>query len=135
MKTETYLFAGVALFFLVTDAFYIAFAREPAGAAALTVSFAMSALIAFFCAVTYRRTGRRPEDRKEAEVRERGGPLGFFPPHAATPVLTALGVAVMAVGVVFGLWLFAIGVGVTAVAVFHMVFQYAERDQEPGAGP
>ncbi|OII65135.1 hypothetical protein BJP40_17950 [Streptomyces sp. CC53] len=135
MRTEACLFAGVALFFLVTDAFYIVFAREPAGTAALTVSFAMTALVAFFCAVTYRRNGRRPEDRKEGEVRERGGSLGFFPPHAATPVLTALGVAVMAVGVVYGLWLFAIGLGVTAVAVFHMVFQYAERDEGPDGGP
>lgn len=127
MKTEAYLFAGVALFFLVTDIAYIVFAREPAGTAALTVAFGMSALVSFFCAMTYRRKGRRPEDRKNGEVYERSGPLGYFPPVAATPALTASGVALMGVGVVFGLWLFLIGLGLTAGGVFGMVFQHAER--------
>ncbi|MDQ0752393.1 hypothetical protein QF034_006624 [Streptomyces africanus] len=85
MKSEAYLFAGVAAFFLVTDAAYIWFAREPAGIAALTVSFGMAAVIAFFCTVNYRRKGERPEDRPDSEIRERSGPLDFFPPHSGYP--------------------------------------------------
>ncbi|WP_175407208.1 cytochrome c oxidase subunit 4 [Streptomyces sp. TRM64462] len=127
MKTEAYLFAGVAAFFLVTDVAYIWFAREPAGAAALTVSFLMSALIAFFCAVNQRRKGSRPEDRKDSEIRERSGPVDFFPPHSPYPPMVALGATVLAVGVVFGLWLALIGVGVLAAGVFGMVFEFAGR--------
>ncbi|MGW7468495.1 aa3-type cytochrome oxidase subunit IV [Streptomyces xantholiticus] len=128
MKSEGFLFAGVALFFLLTDAAYIVFAREPAGIAALTVSFLMSALIAFFCTANYRRKGKRPEDRPDSQIRERSGFIDFFPPHSAYPPLTALGMALLSIGVVYGLWLFLIGVGVTAAGVFGMTFQYAGRD-------
>ena len=44
MKTEAYLFAGVAGFFLITDIIYIVFAKESAGIAALTVSFIMASI-------------------------------------------------------------------------------------------
>ncbi|MFG3497784.1 cytochrome c oxidase subunit 4 [Streptomyces sp. NPDC047928] len=128
MRTEARLFAGVALFFLVTDTAYIWFAREPAGIAALTVSFLMAAVVSFFCAVNHRRRGSRPEDRGDSEIRERGGALGFFPPQSAHPPLTGLGIALLGVGTVFGLWLFLIGLGVTAAGVLGMVFQYAGRD-------
>ncbi|WP_432138141.1 MULTISPECIES: aa3-type cytochrome oxidase subunit IV [unclassified Streptomyces] len=128
MKSEAYLFAGVALFFLVTDAAYIWFAREPAGIAALTVSFLMAAVIAFFALINHHRKGPRPEDRPDGEIQERAGRVDFFPPHSTYPVVTAAGVTVLAVGVVYGLWLFLIGFGVLAAGVFGMVFQYAGRE-------
>ncbi|WP_372411439.1 cytochrome c oxidase subunit 4 [Streptomyces luteireticuli] len=126
MKAEAYLFAGMAAFFLVTDAVYIWLAREPAGGAALTVSFGMSAVISFFCAVNYRRKGGRPEDRSQSEIHERSGAIDFFPPHSTYPVVTALGMALMALGVVYGLWLFLVGAGVTAGGVLGMVFQFTD---------
>ncbi|MFF6998900.1 cytochrome c oxidase subunit 4 [Streptomyces sp. NPDC008313] len=128
MKSEAYLFGGVALFFLVTDIAYIVFAREPAGMAALAVSFLMSGAIAFFCAANYRRNGGRPEDRPDSEVADRAGALDFFPPHSGYPPLLGLGIALLAVGVVYGLWLFLIGFGVMSAGVFGMVFQFAGRD-------
>ncbi|MGI5341265.1 cytochrome c oxidase subunit 4 [Streptomyces sp. CA-181903] len=126
MKSEAILFAGVAVFFLFTDALYTWWAREPAGTAALTVALVMSGVIAFFCAMNYRRKGRRPEDVPGAEVRERAGTLDFFPPHSAYPPVTAVGMALMGVGVVFGLWLFLIGCGVMLAGVFGMVFQFTD---------
>ncbi|MFC8521113.1 cytochrome c oxidase subunit 4 [Streptomyces sp. NPDC057257] len=128
MKSEALLFAGVAAFFLVADTVYAWFSREPAGIAALTVSFVMSSLIAFFSLINYRRKGARPEDRPSAEIRERGGRIGFFPPHSRYPVVTALGVTTLAIGVVYGLWLFLIGFGLLAVGVSGLVFEYAERE-------
>lgn len=127
MKIEAYLFAGVALFFLVTDVLYAVWSKEPAGTAALTVAFLMSLLVSYFFAVTYRRKGTRPEDRKEAEVRENFGFRGFFPPRSAYPVVTAAGSAVLAVGVVYGLWLMLLGLGVVLAGVFGFIFQFAER--------
>ncbi|KUL36836.1 hypothetical protein ADL22_23315 [Streptomyces sp. NRRL F-4489] len=128
MKAEAYLFAGVAAFFFITDAFYIWLAREPAGAAALAVSFGMAAVISFFCAMNYRRKGRRPEDRSEAKIHERAGTVDFFPPDSRYPVLVGFGVALLALGLVYGLWVFLIGIGVTGLSVFGMVFQYVDRD-------
>lgn len=125
MKTEGILFAGVAGFFLVTDVLYAVWSKDPAGTAALTVSFLMALLVTFFFATNYRRKGLRPEDRGDGKIHERSGPVDFFPPHSAWPVLTAAGSALAALGVVFGLWLFLIGLGVLLTGVFGLVFQYA----------
>lgn len=125
MRTEAYLFAGVALFFLVTDVLYGVWSKEPAGIAALTVAFIMSCLVSFFFGRNYRAKGARPEDRKDAEIRESFGSRGFFAPHSAWPVLTAAGSAVLAVGVVYGLWLALIGLGILAAGVFGFVFEFA----------
>ncbi|MFG2563263.1 cytochrome c oxidase subunit 4 [Streptomyces sp. NPDC048496] len=124
MKTEAILFAGVAGFFLVTDVLYAVWSRDPAGTAALTVSFLMAWLVTFFFATNYRRKGLRPEDRRDGQIHERSGPVDFFPPHSIGPPLTAAGTALLVLGVVFGLWLFLIGLGVVLAGVFGMVFQY-----------
>ncbi|MDX6350522.1 MAG: hypothetical protein QOF84_5312 [Streptomyces sp.] len=130
MKTEGYLFAGVALFFGVNAVGYGWFSREPAGTAALTVATLMASVVAFFCLTHYRRRGLRPQDRAEAEVADNAGPLEFFPPHSPWPVVTAAAITAMALGVVYGLWLFIIAFGLLAPAVFGFVFQYARRDPQ-----
>ncbi|MER6103269.1 cytochrome c oxidase subunit 4 [Streptomyces sp. NPDC001832] len=124
MKTEAILFAGVAGFFLVTDVLYAVWSRDPTGTAALTVSFLMASLVTFFFATNYRRKGLRPEDRADGRVHERSGPVDFFPPHSIWPSVTAAGTALLALGVVFGLWLLLIGLGVVLAGMFGMVFQY-----------
>ncbi|MEU1371514.1 cytochrome c oxidase subunit 4 [Streptomyces sp. NPDC005803] len=128
MKGEAWLFTGVALFFAVTCAVYAAFAPDPAGFAALAVSGLMSALIAAYLWWGYGRVGRRPEDRRDARVREAGGTRTFFPARSYFPVLTAAGAALLALGVVQGLWLFLIGVGVLIPGVYGFAFQNAGRE-------
>ncbi|MFJ9412988.1 MULTISPECIES: cytochrome c oxidase subunit 4 [unclassified Streptomyces] len=129
MKIETYLFGGVALFFAVTSFGYAWWSdREPAGTAALIFAFIMSSLVCFFFFMQHRRRGTRPEDHKDAEVQQRSGPLDFFPPHSGYPLLTAVGFTVAALGVVYGAWLFLIGVGLLGSGVFGFVFQFGERD-------
>ncbi|MFJ1812520.1 MULTISPECIES: cytochrome c oxidase subunit 4 [unclassified Streptomyces] len=127
MKVEAFLFGGVAAFFAGAAALYGWWSGDPAGTAALVVAFLMGAVVSFFCAVQYRRNGRRPQDRTDAEVADAAGPLGFFPPKSPWPFVTALGFAISSMGVVYGLWLFLIGFGVLARGVVGMVFQYARR--------
>lgn len=127
MKGEALLFAGVAVFFAVTASVYAWLSLEPAGTAALTVSCLMSALVAFFCWIQYARRGPRAQDRKDAAVAETTGHLDFFPPRSYAPVLTAVAVAVLATGVVYGLWLFLIGFGLLAPGVAGFAFQYKDR--------
>lgn len=128
MKLECFLFAGVAVFFGVTAAVYGWTATlEPAGLAALVVSFLMSTLISFFFWVQYVRRGVRPQDRKEAAVHEGAGPLEFFSPRSYYPFITAVGATLLGLGIVFGLWLFLIGVGVLALGVAGFTFQHNDR--------
>ncbi|MFJ8194439.1 cytochrome c oxidase subunit 4 [Streptomyces sp. NPDC096094] len=139
MKTEARLFTGVAAFFAVTAAGYGWFSEEPAGTAALTLAFLMASLVAFFLYAQHRKRGLRAQDRGDAEVMETAGPLDFFPPHSPWPIVAALGAVVLALGVVYGLWLALIGFGVLALAVFGLVFQYAgrgaQRSNSPEEGP
>jgi hypothetical protein len=128
VKTEAYLFGGASAFFGLETIGYAWWSdADPAGTTALTVSFAMAGLIAFFFTVQYRWKGVRPEDRKDGEVRERAGRLDFFPPRSGWPPVAALGATVTAVGVVFSLWLCLIGLGVVLLGVLGFVFQYARR--------
>ncbi|MBY8883448.1 cytochrome c oxidase subunit 4 [Streptomyces sp. PTM05] len=129
MRTEARLFAGVALFFLAAFVVYAVYATDPAGKAALAVSFLMASLISFFLYTQYRRKGTRPEDRGDAEILERSGPVDFFPARSAWPPMTALGSVLCALGVVYGLWLFLIGFGVLGAGVGGFAFQYAHRGE------
>lgn len=127
MKVEAYLFGVMALFFAVTGAVYAWYALEPAGTAALTVSCLMSALIALYCVRQRRRGGARLQDRKDVPVHEGTGALDFFPPHSYAPVLSALGTALIAAGVIYGVWLAAIGLGVLAPGIAGFVFEFEDR--------
>jgi hypothetical protein len=130
MKTEAYLFGGVAAFFLTTTLGYaLTSGPEPAGTAALAVAFLMSSLLCFFFAQNYVRKGGRPEDDRAGEIRERGSPIDFFPPRSSYPLVTGLGAAVTALGIVYGLWLFLIGFGILTAGVGGLVFQYAHRGE------
>ncbi|MBC2906462.1 cytochrome c oxidase subunit 4 [Streptomyces cupreus] len=130
MRTESRLFIGVAAFFLITAVGYGWRSREPAGTAVLTVAFLMAALVAFFLHTQYRRRGLRAQDRQDAEIADSAGPLDFFPPHSPWPIVAALGSLLLALGIVYGLWLALLGLGVLACGVFGLVFQYAARDAQ-----
>ncbi|MBD0692904.1 cytochrome c oxidase subunit 4 [Streptomyces sp. CBMA123] len=128
MKAEGWLFAVMTVFFAVTGLVYGFWAREPAGKAILTVAFLMSGLVALFWFVQHqRRGGGRPQDRKDAEIVESAGPVGFFPARSGYPVLTAAGLAVFALGLVFARWLIVCGAVLLGFAVFGFIFQYHDR--------
>lgn len=55
--------------------------------------------------------------------------MDFFPPHSPYPVITGLGAATAALGIVYGLWLFLIGFGILTAGVAGLVFQYAHRGE------
>ncbi|MDH6131910.1 hypothetical protein P3T37_001284 [Kitasatospora sp. MAA4] len=128
MKLEARLFTGLALFLGVTALIYWIFSHEPAGTTALTVGFLMSSLVGFFYHVQYRRSGLRPQDTGTAQIADTTGPLGFFPPRSSWPAAAAVGLTVLALGVVFALWLVVVGFALVAGAVAGFVFQYAGRD-------
>ncbi|MEU6102934.1 cytochrome c oxidase subunit 4 [Streptomyces flaveolus] len=135
MRTEARLFSGVALFFAATAVLYGWWSAEPAGTAALTVAFLMASLVAFFFRVQHHKRGPRAQDLDSAEVVDSAGPLDFFPPHSLWPITIALGAVVLALGIVYGLWLALIGFGVLALAVCGLVFQYAGQGAQRPSSP
>jgi hypothetical protein len=135
VRTESRLFTGVAVFFGAEAALYGWWSREPAGTAALVIAFLMASLVAFFLRVQYRKRGLRAQDRGDGEVVDTAGPLDFFPPRSAWPIMTALAAVVLAFGIVFGLWLALIGFGLLTMGAGGLVFQYADRGAQRSGSP
>jgi hypothetical protein len=124
VKVEGFIFAILAVFFVVVTPVYWALSHDPTGTSALVLTTLLALLVAFYTLLTARRIGPRPEDRKDAEIAEGAGELGFFSPHSWWPLFCALSLSVCVLGIVFGWWLFIIGVGFGTFSVLGFVFEY-----------
>jgi hypothetical protein len=124
MKAEAWLFGICAIFLLFVAPAYWLITGEWAGTTALGMTFLLVTLITFYLGFHARRMEPRPEDRKDAEIAEGAGELGFFPPYSWWPLWCAMCLATMVLGVVLGWWLFIIGAVLGAVALSGLVFEY-----------
>ncbi len=124
MKVEAWVFGANAVFLGIVTPIYWIVSEDPTGTSALVMATGLAALVAFYLGFHGRRMDARPEDRKEAEIVEGAGELGFFPPYSWWPLWCALALSVCVLGVVFGWWLFLIGVAAGSMALTGWVFEY-----------
>jgi Cytochrome c oxidase subunit IV len=125
VRNEGIIMTIMAIFFTIVTPIYWLTSYEPAGTAALALTAAMSALIAFYILFTARRLpGPRPEDRTDADVEEGAGDLGFYSPHSWWPLFLALSAAVAALGLVFGWWLVGLGMILVLLTLGGLLFEY-----------
>lgn len=124
MKVEAWVFGLVALFFALVGPAYWYSSGDPTGTSALVMTAGLALLVTFYLGFHANKMDPRPEDRKEAEVVDGAGELGFFPPYSWWPLWCALALAVCVLGVVFGWWLFIIGAGLGSIALTGWVFEY-----------
>jgi hypothetical protein len=124
VKVEGLIFVCLTAFFVIVTPAYWFLSHDPTGTAALVMSTLLAGLISFYTLITARRVGPRPEDRKDADIEEGAGEVGFFSPHSWWPLYCGLSLAVAVLGIVFGWWLFLIAVGLGTVSVLGLVFEY-----------
>ena len=125
MKVEALIFNLIAVFCIVAAAVYGFWSREPIGTTALILSAGLTGLIGGFFWFISRRIDARPEDRKDAEIAEGAGELGFFSPASYWPLGIALSAATTGYGMAFWYyWLIAIGVVALLVTVGGLLFEY-----------
>jgi hypothetical protein len=124
MRVEGILFAALAVFFGVAAAAYWVLSREPAGTTALVLSGGLGFIIGYYLLFTSRRIDPRPEDDLEAAVSDGAGDLGFFAPYSWWPLPVGFSAAVVALGVVFAMWLVALGFFMLFASVIGFVFEY-----------
>lgn len=124
MKAETWIFGICSAFFLVVAPSYWLITGDWTGSTALVMTFLLVALITFYLGFHARRMEPRPEDRKEAEIAEGAGELGFFPPYSWWPLWCAMCLATMVLGVALGWWLFIIGAVLGSMALSGLVFEF-----------
>ena len=124
MKAEAWIFGINAAFFALVAPTYWFLSEDPTGTAALVMTTLLAALVTFYLGFHANKMDARPEDRLEAEVVEGAGELGFFPPYSWWPLWCASTLALCVLGVVFGWWLFLIGVGLGSIALNGWVFEF-----------
>jgi cytochrome c oxidase subunit IV len=128
VRVEGWLFAAGFFFFGALAVIYGLLSDEPAGTVALGFTALLSFLVGYYLLFTARRIDSRPEDRREAEIAEGAGELGFYSPHSWWPLPVAFCGAVAFAGIVFGWWLFLIGAVGGMLAVVGLVFEYYRGD-------
>ena len=125
MKVEALIFNLIAVFCVVAAAVYGFWSREPIGTTALVLSAGLTGLIGGFFWFVSRRIDARPEDRKDAEIAEGAGELGFFSPSSYWPFMVASSAAITGLGLAYWyVWLIAIGVVAILVTVGGLLFEY-----------
>ena len=128
MRFETLIFGIMAAFFLIVTPVYWFMSYDPTGTAALTMTFLLTSLVTFYLGFHATHMEPRPEDRNQAEIADGAGELGFFPPYSWWPLWCAATLGLCVLGIIYGWWLFIIGVALGAVAVAGWIYEYYRGD-------
>ncbi|MFT4108829.1 cytochrome c oxidase subunit 4 [Propionicimonas sp.] len=130
MKAERLIFTLITVFFVIVAPVYWFVSHEIIGTVALILTLAFFGMISTFFSIQSRKIDPRPEDRKDAEIVEGAGDVGFFPSRSIWPFWTALTVLVMALGPVFGWWLTLLGVGLGIWSATGWCYQYYRNEYQ-----
>jgi magnesium-transporting ATPase (P-type) len=124
MKIEGRLFAAGSAGFASVAAIYWYTAHDPIGTTGLTMSALLAALVAFYTLYTSKRVWPRPEDRLDANIEEADPEYGFFSPHSWWPLVIGVAVMFTVFGLVFAVWLIALGVFILVIGLIGWLFEY-----------
>jgi hypothetical protein len=124
MKAEAWIFGICTAFFTLVAPSYWFITGDPTGTSALVMTMLLTMLVTFYLGFHASRMEPRPEDRKEGEIADGAGELGFFPPYSWWPLWCALTFSTIVLGVVIGWWLVIIGATLGVVALTGWVFEY-----------
>ncbi len=124
MKSETWIFVICTVFFVLVAPAYWLITEDPTGTSALVMTALLTLLVSFYLGFHASRMEPRPEDRKDGEIADGAGELGFFPPYSWWPLWCGLTLGMIVLGVVIGWWLAIIGGVLGAVALTGLIFEY-----------
>ncbi|HLM04786.1 MAG TPA: cytochrome c oxidase subunit 4 [Blastococcus sp.] len=125
MKVESLIFNLIAFFCVVAAVVYGLWSREPIGTTALALSGALTGLIGGFFWFVSRRIDARPEDRKDADIADGAGELGFFSPGSYWPFALALSAGLMGLALAFFYsWLILIAGVALMITIGGLLFEY-----------
>jgi hypothetical protein len=125
VKTEAWIFALTTGFFLVVSPVYWLLSGDWTGTSALVMTTLLAAMVTLYLGFHAVKMEPRPEDRRDAEISDGAGELGFFPPYSWWPLWCAAALAVIVYGTAMGAWwMVIIGFGLGALALSGFVFEY-----------
>ena len=111
MKAESWIFVACTAFFaLVTPAYWFItdatneHGGDWTGTSALVMCTLLVAMISAYLLLHARKMEPRPEDRKDGEIADGAGELGFFPPYSWWPLWCSLAMAAATFAIAMALW-------------------------------
>ncbi len=124
MKIEGWVFALGAVFFVPLAAIYWFLSRDPVGTTALALSGGLALIVGFYILYSSKRVYPRPEDRLDGEIDEADPEYGFFSPHSWWPLFVGLGAFIIALGLIFAVWVIVLGLAALLLAIIGWLFEY-----------
>ena len=125
MKVEAWIFAITTAFFLVVSPAYWLIAGDWTGTSALVMTTLLAAMVTLYLGFHASKMEPRPEDRKDGDIADGAGELGFFPPYSWWPLWCACSLGVIVYAVAIGAWwLVIIGFGLGGLALCGWIFEY-----------
>jgi hypothetical protein len=125
VKVEALIFNLITVFCIVAAIIYGVWSREPIGTTALILSGGLCGLIGGFFWFVSRRIDARPEDRKDAEIADGAGELGFFSPGSYWPFGLALAAGMMGLALAFYYpWLIILAGIALLLTIGGLLFEY-----------
>jgi hypothetical protein len=125
VKTEAWIFGITTAFFVVVSPAYWLISGDWTGTSALVMTTLLAAMVTLYLGFHAAKMEPRPEDRKDAEIADGAGELGFFPPYSWWPLWCAAALAVIVYAVAMAAWwLVVIGFGLGGLALSGFVFEY-----------
>jgi hypothetical protein len=125
VKVEAWIFAITTAFFVVVSPAYWLIAGDWTGTSALVMTTLLAAMMTLYLGFHASKMEPRPEDRKDGDIADGAGELGFFPPYSWWPLWCASSLGVIVYAVAIGAWwLVIIGFGLGALALSGWIFEY-----------
>ena len=125
MKSETWIFAICAIFFVLVSPAYWLITEDWTGVTVLTMTALLAIMVTIYLGFHATKMEPRPEDRKDGEIADGAGELGFFPPYSWWPLWCALTFSVITYAVaITAWWLVILGIGLGVVTLAGWVFEY-----------
>lgn len=116
MRHEALFLVGVAAFFGVIAVIYWFWGYEQGGTTMLIGTILLGIVPGSYYFWWSRRMKPRPEDRPDASIEEGAGVIGSFPGSSIWPFVLGMGLFLVVLSVVFGLWLLAPGLALVVSA-------------------
>ena len=116
---------------MVSPAYWL-IAGDWTGTSALVMTTLLAAMVTLYLGFHAAKMEPRPEDRKDAEIADGAGELGFFPPYSWWPLWCAASLAVIVYAVAIGAWwLVIIGFGLGARGALRLGLRVLPRRARP----
>ncbi len=125
MKQETGMFLISSVFLAMVSGIYWFMSGDWTGTSALTMATLLTGMVAAYLGVHAAKMDPRPEDRKDGDIADGAGELGFFPPYSWWPLWCALTLSICVFAIAMSAWWLLIIGGVAGMLTLSgWVFEY-----------